>query len=162
MDVIEQAFSSVELSEAKQRISRLHDLQVQVDATWRGSRWIMDALSLARERTATVGVAIGALSQPQSQPSASSAVQPLSTPAEAAEEAYSRALAAPVRTNKHRDRERVLLKAKSDHKILCNSAPADALLRTQVPKLINELFLKNLRIKKKLKKNKKKKIKKIK
>ena len=60
-----QAFSSVELNEAKQRIGRLQDLEVQVDTTWRGSRWIMDVVSLARDRTVTAGVAVSSLIQQQ-------------------------------------------------------------------------------------------------
>ena len=61
---LREAFSTVELAEAKQRIVRLQELQVQVDSTWRGSRWIMDVLSLARDRSVGtgVGVTISALS----------------------------------------------------------------------------------------------------
>lgn len=120
---LREAFSSVELAEAKQRISRLQDLQVQVDSTWRGSRWIMDVLSLARERTVTVGVAIGAFSQ-----------QSRESEAVSEDLALSRGLV-PVRTEQGRpNKQRVLLKAKSDNKIVCSLPPAsaDVLAQTQV------------------------------
>ena len=124
-----QAFSSVELAEAKQRIQRLQDVQTQVDATWRGSRWIMDVLSIARDRTINgVGVAIGALTQ-QAPP-----IQLLPTPtAETPDETRS------IATHKLRDpskihppnearvvggsangKQRILVKTKSDNKLLGN------------------------------------------
>ncbi|XP_045027299.1 uncharacterized protein LOC116919246 isoform X4 [Daphnia magna] len=131
-----EAFSSVELAEAKQRFQRLQDVQVQVDSTWRGSRWIMDVLSLARDRTMTgVGVAIAALSQ-QIPPT----IPVLSTPTEPAEESARRP-ALTLKTSNSSTRtnhsiaanndgrimggipggkHRVLVKTKSDNKLLGN------------------------------------------
>ncbi|XP_046632316.1 uncharacterized protein LOC124311980 isoform X5 [Daphnia pulicaria] len=134
-----EAFSSVELAEAKQRFQRLQDVQVQVDSTWRGSRWIMDVLSLARDRTMTgVGVAIAALSQ-QVAPS----TPLLPTPTESSEESSkrtrenslktpstcSRLIHSTVSNNEGRimgggggtpggGKHRMLVKTKSDNKLL--------------------------------------------
>jgi len=112
----------VELAEAKHRISRLQDLQTQVDSTWRGSRWIMDVLSLARERTVTVGVAISAFSH-----------QNRESEAVPEDNALNRGLMA-IKTEPGRSNKRVLLKAKSDNKIQCSLSPtsSDDLVRTQV------------------------------
>jgi hypothetical protein len=139
MFIVAQAFSSVELAEAKQRFQRLQDVQVQVDSTWRGSRWIMDVLSLARDRTMTgVGVAIAALSQ-QVAPS----TPLLPTPTESSEESSkrtrenslktpstcSRLIHSTVSNNEGRimgggggtpggGKHRMLVKTKSDNKLL--------------------------------------------
>lgn len=83
----------------------------------------MDVLSLARERTVTVGVPIGAFSQQ----SRENEVAP--------EETTSSQGSALVRTELERpNKQRVLLKAKSDNKILCSLPPtsSDVLVRTQV------------------------------
>lgn len=125
----------MELAEAKQRFQRLQDVQVQVDSTWRGSRWIMDVLSLARDRTMTgVGVAIAALSQqiPPTTPL-------LSTPTEPAEESVKRSTLTLKTSNSSTrmnhsitanndsrmsgtpgGKHRVLVKTKSDNKLLSN------------------------------------------
>lgn len=126
----------MELAEAKQRFQRLQDVQVQVDSTWRGSRWIMDVLSLARDRTMTgVGVAIAALSQ-QVTPSTTL----LPTPPESSSEESSKRIVLPSKTpstssrlihastvanNDNRiiggtpgGKHRILVKTKSDNKLL--------------------------------------------
>lgn len=130
-----QAFSTVELAEAKQRIVRLQDLQVQVDSTWRGSRWIMDVVSLARDRTMTgVGVPIASLSQQ------SSSVPLIQTPDDPAGNKFLPSLpasrsvsnASSAEGHQHQQhpqqgrivggissgRHRVLVKTKSDNKML--------------------------------------------
>ena len=116
-----QAFSSTELSEAKQRIVRLQDLQGQVDATWRGSRWIMDVVSVARDRTVTVGVAISSLSQQQS-----GALVPIvqypATPTDAPEEPAVNhpPPMIPMESRPSPVKMRLLIKAKSDNKLLAS------------------------------------------
>lgn len=128
-----QAFSSVELTEAKQRFQRLQDVQAQVDSTWRGSRWIMDVLSLARDRSMTgTGVAIASLTSQQAPPTPL-----LTTPTESSEESSKRSLSfktnSSSRTNSSATNDgrltsgsivggkhRVLVKTKSDNKLLGN------------------------------------------
>lgn len=112
----------MELADAKQRIQRLQEVQVQVDATWRGSRWIMDVLSIARDRTMSgVGVAIGALAQ-QAPP-----VQLLPTPTtESGEEKPATREPAKIRLandvrpagGSANGKHRILVKTKSDNKLL--------------------------------------------
>ena len=113
-----EAFSSVELSEAKHRIVRLQDLQMQVDTTWRGSRWIMDVVSVARDRTVTVGVAVSSLSQQSSGSAAIPVVSYPVTPTETGEERPLPALQGPPVPSP--GKLRLLLKAKSDHKLLAS------------------------------------------
>nr|XP_033336338.1 ankyrin repeat and fibronectin type-III domain-containing protein 1 isoform X2 [Megalopta genalis]XP_033336339.1 ankyrin repeat and fibronectin type-III domain-containing protein 1 isoform X2 [Megalopta genalis] len=45
-----EAFSSLELSVAKDKLTRLQDLQTQVNTVWKGSRWLIDAITFARDR----------------------------------------------------------------------------------------------------------------
>ena len=101
---------------------------MQVDSTWRGSRWIMDVLSLARDRTMTgVGVAIAALSQ-QVPPTPL-----LPTPTESSEESSKRSvlsfkMSSSSWTNSSTTnsgvpgggKHRILVKTKSDNKLLSN------------------------------------------
>jgi hypothetical protein len=46
---------------AKDRLSRLQELQTRVNATWKGARWIMDLLTFARDRNTPGGVPLRAL-----------------------------------------------------------------------------------------------------
>ncbi|XP_076292483.1 ankyrin repeat and fibronectin type III domain containing protein wide awake isoform X1 [Lasioglossum baleicum] len=45
-----EAFSSLELSVAKDKLTRLQDLQTQVNTVWKGARWLIDAITFARDR----------------------------------------------------------------------------------------------------------------
>ncbi|XP_031832658.1 ankyrin repeat and fibronectin type III domain containing protein wide awake isoform X8 [Nomia melanderi] len=45
-----EAFSSLELSVAKDKLTRLQDLQSQVNTVWKGARWLIDAITFARDR----------------------------------------------------------------------------------------------------------------
>lgn len=45
-----QAFSSDELASAKHRTILLNDLQTKTDLNWKGSRWVMDLVTLARAK----------------------------------------------------------------------------------------------------------------
>lgn len=63
-----QAFSSSEVAAAKDRLAQLQDFQSQLNAAWKGIRWLMDVLTFARDRgsggvsssscTSTPGVAM--------------------------------------------------------------------------------------------------------
>ncbi|XP_029672352.1 uncharacterized protein LOC115240991 isoform X2 [Formica exsecta] len=45
-----EAFSSLELSVAKDKLARLQDLQSQMNTVWKGSRWLIDVITFARDR----------------------------------------------------------------------------------------------------------------
>ncbi|XP_025074583.1 uncharacterized protein LOC105429245 isoform X3 [Pogonomyrmex barbatus] len=45
-----EAFSSLELSIAKDKLARLQDLQTQVNTVWKGARWLIDVITFARDR----------------------------------------------------------------------------------------------------------------
>lgn len=45
-----EAFSSLELSIAKDKLARLQDLQSQVNTVWKGARWLIDVITFARDR----------------------------------------------------------------------------------------------------------------
>ncbi|XP_014484057.1 PREDICTED: uncharacterized protein LOC106749274 isoform X2 [Dinoponera quadriceps] len=55
-----EAFSSLELSVAKDKLARLQDLQSQVNTVWKGARWLIDVITFARDRGSsqqnTVGI----------------------------------------------------------------------------------------------------------
>ncbi|CAN8003016.1 unnamed protein product [Ixodes hexagonus] len=51
-----EAFSAPEVAAARSRLNQLQDFQVQLDQTWRGMRWIMDALTFARDRALNAGL----------------------------------------------------------------------------------------------------------
>ncbi|KYN00199.1 Ankyrin repeat and fibronectin type-III domain-containing protein 1 [Cyphomyrmex costatus] len=61
-----EAFSSLELSVAKDKLARLQDLQSQVNTVWKGARWLIDVITFARDRgssqqniaTQTVGISM--------------------------------------------------------------------------------------------------------
>ena len=124
----------MELAEAKQRIVRLQELQVQVDSTWRGSRWIMDVLSLARDRSVGtgVGVAISTLSSHHSPPPP---IPMLPTPTETVpptavlQEVFSSNTSSSRRLQANEGitrqgsggRQRLLVKTKSDNKLLVSN-----------------------------------------
>ncbi|XP_077260035.1 ankyrin repeat and fibronectin type III domain containing protein wide awake isoform X5 [Temnothorax americanus] len=45
-----EAFSSLELSVAKDKLARLQDLQLQVNSVWKSARWLIDVITFARDR----------------------------------------------------------------------------------------------------------------
>ncbi|XP_014240911.1 uncharacterized protein LOC106661788 isoform X1 [Cimex lectularius] len=45
-----EAFSSSEVSAAKERLSRLEALQTQLNAAWKQARWLLDVLAFARDK----------------------------------------------------------------------------------------------------------------
>ncbi|XP_043503339.1 uncharacterized protein LOC122524904 isoform X4 [Polistes fuscatus] len=45
-----EAFSSLELSVAKDKLARLQDIQTQVNTVWKGARWLIDVITFARDR----------------------------------------------------------------------------------------------------------------
>ncbi|KAG5309279.1 ANKF1 protein, partial [Pseudoatta argentina] len=61
-----EAFSSLELSVAKDKLAKLQDLQSQVNTVWKGARWLIDVITFARDRgssqqniaTQTVGISM--------------------------------------------------------------------------------------------------------
>ncbi|CAG0881703.1 unnamed protein product [Darwinula stevensoni] len=56
-----EAFSSEEVSLAKLRLSSLQEIQSRVENTWKGARWLMDALSYAREKTSQGSIQVSQL-----------------------------------------------------------------------------------------------------
>ncbi|XP_011346322.1 uncharacterized protein LOC105284481 isoform X3 [Ooceraea biroi] len=48
-----EAFSSLELSVAKDKLARLQDLQTQVNTVWKGARWLIDVITFARDRSSS-------------------------------------------------------------------------------------------------------------
>nr|CAI5841768.1 unnamed protein product [Callosobruchus analis] len=52
-----EAFSNSEVAVAKERLQKLQDLQVKLNAVWKGIRWLMDVITFARDRT-TAGITI--------------------------------------------------------------------------------------------------------
>ncbi|XP_023708239.1 ankyrin repeat and fibronectin type-III domain-containing protein 1 isoform X3 [Cryptotermes secundus] len=45
-----EAFSASEVAAAKDRLAQLQDFQSQLNAAWKGIRWLMDVLTFARDR----------------------------------------------------------------------------------------------------------------
>ncbi|XP_066908676.1 ankyrin repeat and fibronectin type-III domain-containing protein 1 isoform X1 [Halyomorpha halys] len=45
-----EAFSSSEVSAAKERLTRLEGLQAQINAAWKQARWLLDVLAFARDK----------------------------------------------------------------------------------------------------------------
>ncbi|XP_048576333.1 ankyrin repeat and fibronectin type-III domain-containing protein 1 isoform X3 [Nematostella vectensis] len=53
---LREAFSSGEVEKAKQRQIKLMEFQLELDETWKGMRWILDALHYARDRQVRGGI----------------------------------------------------------------------------------------------------------
>ncbi len=68
-----QAFSSEEVALAKQRLVQLQTFQAQLDATWKGSRWVIDLVTRSRDK-GSVSASIRALAQFDLQTSSESIV----------------------------------------------------------------------------------------
>ncbi|GAB6025733.1 hypothetical protein CHUAL_011717 [Chamberlinius hualienensis] len=56
-----EAFSTIEVTSAKQRLCQLQEIQGQMDNTWKGMRWIMDVLTYARDRLTNGGIPVSIL-----------------------------------------------------------------------------------------------------
>lgn len=52
-----EAFSNSEVAVAKERLTKLQDLQTKLNSIWRGVRWLMDVITFARDRS-TNGVSM--------------------------------------------------------------------------------------------------------
>ncbi|KYM92302.1 Ankyrin repeat and fibronectin type-III domain-containing protein 1 [Atta colombica] len=52
-----EAFSSLELSVAKDKLARLQELQSQVNTVWKGARWLIDVITFARDRSSQQNIA---------------------------------------------------------------------------------------------------------
>lgn len=46
-----EAFSNTEVAVAKERLTKLQDLQSKLNSIWRGVRWLMDVITFARDRS---------------------------------------------------------------------------------------------------------------
>lgn len=54
-----EAFSSSELSIAKDKLARLQDLQAQMNSVWKSARWLIDLITFARDRgTSSITVSL--------------------------------------------------------------------------------------------------------
>lgn len=51
-----EAFSSIEVQAAKERLTKLHDLSKNLNEVWKGARWLMDVISFARDRCSYLGL----------------------------------------------------------------------------------------------------------
>ncbi|XP_055322318.1 uncharacterized protein LOC129578170 isoform X3 [Sitodiplosis mosellana] len=51
-----EAFSTIEVQAAKERLAKLQDLTQSLNAIWKGVRWLMDVISFARDRGAYLGL----------------------------------------------------------------------------------------------------------
>lgn len=49
-----EAFSTSELNIAKDKLTRLQDLQTQMNTVWKGARWLVDVITFARDRGSTL------------------------------------------------------------------------------------------------------------
>lgn len=51
-----EAFSSIEVQMAKERLAKLQDLSSNLNAVWKGVRWLMDVITFARDRSCIPGI----------------------------------------------------------------------------------------------------------
>lgn len=51
-----EAFSASEVQTAKERLAKLQDLTQSLNAIWKGTRWLMDVISFARDRANYLGL----------------------------------------------------------------------------------------------------------
>lgn len=52
-----EAFSNTEVAIAKERLTKLQDLQSKLNTVWKSVRWLMDVISFARDKV-TSGICI--------------------------------------------------------------------------------------------------------
>ncbi|XP_059610717.1 ankyrin repeat and fibronectin type-III domain-containing protein 1 [Phlebotomus argentipes] len=53
-----EAFSTVEVQAAKERLCKLQELSTSLNAVWKGVRWLMDVISFARDRACMPALAM--------------------------------------------------------------------------------------------------------
>lgn len=53
-----EAFSSLEVSATKDKLTKLQDLQSQMNSVWKGARWLIDVITFARDRGSSQCVSI--------------------------------------------------------------------------------------------------------
>lgn len=53
-----EAFSTIEVQTAKERLAKLQDLTQSLNSIWKGVRWLMDVISFARDRGTFLGLCI--------------------------------------------------------------------------------------------------------
>lgn len=51
-----EAFSTIEVQTAKERLAKLQDLTQSLNSIWKGVRWLMDVISFARDRGSFLGL----------------------------------------------------------------------------------------------------------
>lgn len=51
-----EAFSSTEVQAAKERLAKLQELTMSLNAVWKGVRWLMDVIGFARDRCTYLGL----------------------------------------------------------------------------------------------------------
>lgn len=51
-----EAFSSVEVQAAKERLNKLQELSKNLNEVWKGARWLMDVIGFARDRCSYLGL----------------------------------------------------------------------------------------------------------
>lgn len=51
-----EAFSSIEVQAAKERLTKLQELTKNLNDVWKGARWLMDVISFARDRCTYLGL----------------------------------------------------------------------------------------------------------
>ena len=66
-----QAFSSEELSDAKERLDQLSEFQASLDDAWKAMRWTMDIITYARDKTVRGGLPLSVLYAPPPSPTES-------------------------------------------------------------------------------------------
>lgn len=67
-----EAFSSIEVQSAKERLTKLHELSKTLNAVWKGVRWLMDVIAFARDRCGYLGLNMKEIFNFNPQPPASS------------------------------------------------------------------------------------------
>lgn len=70
-----EAFSNVELAQAKERLATLNDLQTKLNNTWRCARWLMDVITFARDR-AISGISVKHILEKETSSSSSNISSP--------------------------------------------------------------------------------------
>ncbi|KAK0091746.1 hypothetical protein PV326_002758 [Microctonus aethiopoides] len=56
-----EAFSSMEVAATKDKLTRLQELQSQMNSVWKGARWLIDVITFARDRGSSQCVLSGAV-----------------------------------------------------------------------------------------------------
>ncbi|XP_078317877.1 ankyrin repeat and fibronectin type-III domain-containing protein 1-like isoform X2 [Crassostrea virginica] len=59
-----EAFSTEELAPAKDRVEKLSNIQITLDKSWKTTRWIMDIITYARDKSMRGGILLSELTSP--------------------------------------------------------------------------------------------------